>query len=214
MKLEAHGRSVDITWDDKDDHIPRRIRETQDFYERAMLDDCYDRAPDGLIVDAGAHIGSHTLFFAGIMRRQVRAFEPNPLAYRQLKANIKLNNLGPRVQTYRAALGFEGGWGKLRNDKERNTSATRVMESEQSHADCMVIALDDLRFDPAVIKVDVEGAALAVLRGAAETLERAHPLLYVEVLDDLEAITAFLACLGYEHRGWMGATPVHVFEAG
>ena len=46
----------------------------------------------GVILDVGANIGNHTCFFARYFN-QVIAFEPNPVAYRILQANIGLNRL-------------------------------------------------------------------------------------------------------------------------
>lgn len=210
MKLEAHGRTVDITWDDDSDHIPRRIIETQDFYERGLLEDAWDRAPAGSVVDCGAHIGNHTLFFAGIMGRDVLAFEPNPASYRRLEANVMANGLGHRVRTVRAAVGPVGGWGTLLGSEADNTGGCRVAFRP---GDVAVVALDDYRLqDVAVLKVDVEGQAMAALTGALATLERCRPLVYVETDGD-ERIAELFDELRYTHVGWMGATPTHIWEA-
>lgn len=209
MRLQAHDREVDIDWPDDADHIPRRITETGDFYERTLLEDAWDRAPRGLVVDAGAHIGNHTLWFAGIMGLQVRAFEPSPSSYAALVANVNANALWHLVACHLAALGPATGKGSLRAT-DGNSGATRVAFDGAGDVD--VLALDDLGLDVAVLKVDVEGQGMAVLTGCLATLERCRPLCYVETDGD-ERIGALFDELRYTHLGWMGATPTHVYEA-
>lgn len=209
MKLHAHGRCVEIGWGDGTDHIPRQIVGKQDFYERALLDDAYDRAPEGLIVDAGAHIGNHTLFFAGVMGRQVVAIEPDPGNWVDLMANVGRNGLWPLVTAHRQALGPWVGKGSLRQAMEGNTGSTRVAFDDAGEVE--VVTLDSLHLNPAVLKIDVEGQAMAVLSGAVQTLERCRPLVYVETDDD-PRVSELLERLGYRHIGWMGATPTHIWE--
>ena len=67
-----------------------------------------------------------------------------------------------------------------------------------------VRTLDSFEFERVdAIKIDVEGAELDVLRGATATLERAHPLLLVEIeqrhhAGSIAAVFAWLENLGYE----------------
>jgi hypothetical protein len=48
------------------------------------------------------------------------------------------------------------------------------------------------------MKIDVEGAELACLRGSVETLKRFHPKLMVEVTNQHEAVFALMSELGYQ----------------
>lgn len=57
--------------------------------------------------------------------------------------------------------------------------------------------LDDLNLAPDFIKIDVQGAEMAVLRGARETLQKHKPILLVE-LPTHEAEGRFLAMMGYQ----------------
>ena len=73
------------------------------------------------------------------------------------------------------------------------------------------VALDDLTArsgPPLLIKIDIEGAELRALRGAAETLRARRPTLVLSVHDELirnydgsvEAVKALLAEAGYGYR--------------
>ncbi len=65
-------------------------------------------------------------------------------------------------------------------------SATGGLGATRLEADAAgpieVVRLDDLPdLVPSLVKIDVEGMELAVLAGAAETLKRHRPLIFVEV---------------------------------
>jgi FkbM family methyltransferase len=60
-----------------------------------------------------------------------------------------------------------------------------------------VCRLDDLHLDPGVVKLDVEGAELGVLRGLLETITRCRPLILIEVSPALRDIRALLEPIGY-----------------
>jgi FkbM family methyltransferase len=209
--LAAHGKTVDIAWADRRDHISQRILETEDFYERAMLEDCYDRAPPGLVVDAGAHIGNHTLWFAGVMGRRVLAFEPSADSYEQLMVNVETNLLMSRVHAFRAAVGASAGVCEVLEGSPHNTGSRRVAYGSGGVPVVALDELDELPEPVAVIKIDVEGQALAVLHGARRTLEHFRPVVYVE--SDYDEAAGLLEDLSYDYHGWLGATPVHIFEA-
>jgi hypothetical protein len=75
-----------------------------------------------------------------------------------------------------------------------------------------------------VLKIDVEGAELQVLKGAQETLTRYHPLLVVELIDDQLSemgtssaeVTEFLRSYGYivRNSGLDGMNAEFVYQTG
>ena len=71
------------------------------------------------------------------------------------------------------------------------------------------LAIDDLAGQPDLIKIDVEGAELDVLKGAERCLERQRPLLFIERGSRPE-ISAFLEGFGYKARGDQGVNTVFV----
>lgn len=164
----------------------------------------------GVILDVGANIGNHSCFFASYFR-QVIAFEPNPVAYRLLQANLALNNLQNVVLkkvglsdqeadlTYVQTKGNLGGSGFFEADKTRNDDQS-ILRVEVGDIEINKINLNDpIR----MIKVDVEGHEYPVLKGLKNTIAANKPILMFEVhpfgSDKSKAIFDYLKELEYTH---------------
>ena len=163
--------------------------------------------PGQTVLDVGANIGVHTVPLAKLVgpTGRVLAFEPQRGIYYNLCGNVALNNLH-QVRCHHAAVGDSAGTiavPEVDIEAELNFGGiglTNVLPSLPSEP-VPLLRIDDLRL-PAChfIKVDVEGMEERVLSGAAETIRRFRPLLYVE--DDRPERSADLrACLfelGYD----------------
>ena len=79
--------------------------------------------------------------------------------------------------------------------------------SGAAEASVPMIPLDTLGLRPDVVKIDVEGAEVGVLRGMAHTLEHARPTLIVELHGTREEVAEALDRAGYEHRAIEGGAP-------
>jgi FkbM family methyltransferase len=172
---------------------------------------------DGVVaVDAGANIGVHTVEWAKQMHGwgEVSAYEAQEVLFYALAGNIALNNcMNARARC--AALGETSGeiavprpdytrpasFGSL---ELRPRSDTEAIGQEISYdpADCApvpLVALDSLglaRVD--FIKIDVEGMEAAVLRGAAETIARHRPSMWIEFIkSDRQELRRLLEEWGY-----------------
>jgi FkbM family methyltransferase len=160
---------------------------------------------------------------------KVHAFEPVAEAFARLSANVQRNHFSNVVlhnqglMDRAASLPIYRQSGRF-DDGSRNTGLYTVY----SHADrnqvieeIHVVRLDDLveREEvelPTIMKIDVEGAEIGVLRGAERTLSRARPVLIVELAErTLRAagtspreVVSLLEALVYriEIIGYMGAT--------
>ena len=139
--------------------------------------------PGATIVDIGANIGNHSLYFAKVMKAaRVIPFEPNPLAYEVLLAHMAVNGLGQVVDLRHIGLGLSDkeavGFGM--EERHRNLGAASMVEGggniDVIRADA---ALDGIV--PDFIKLDVEGMEMQVLRGLGEIPSRDKPLMYIEV---------------------------------
>ena len=74
-----HGHEIKMAGAHDNEYIFSIIRNTNQFYENDLLD-LVSRIPieSGSIVDAGANIGNHTVFFSKVMGRKTHAFEVLP----------------------------------------------------------------------------------------------------------------------------------------
>jgi FkbM family methyltransferase len=135
-----------------------------------------------VLYDIGANIGFFTLIAARMVGAQghVFAFEPQPRARQMLERNIAHNRF-KNVSVIPYAVGASTGRAYLAVNS-RLGHATAHFADEGHPVD--VVAIDDvvggLR-PPDVVKIDVEGAEVEVLRGLHETIERYAPVIICEL---------------------------------
>lgn len=142
-------------------------------------------APGDTAVDVGANIGYVTSIMAAKVgsRGKVLAFEPHPGLCRELERNVKAwSPLHAQMAVFEAALSDRCGRGSLCVPPgfQHNRGVSRVLASAQSQADEISVPIDLRRLDDlcgseapiALVKIDVEGHELAVLKGAQRLLER------------------------------------------
>jgi FkbM family methyltransferase len=211
----CHDRRVRFRIDRPDDHIQREIAARRNFYESAMLDSVACRLrPGGTVIDVGANVGNHTVYFAALLGQDVISIEPNPAALATLRTNVALNRLESRVRILPVAAGAGPSRGSVRDDDPNNLG--RASLQVEPEGDVEVRSIDDiahgLRID--LIKVDVEGMEPAVLEGARGTIARCRPVLLVEAADlaALRAVEAVVRPLGYRKLQVFNATPTWLFE--
>ncbi len=214
VEFTLHGQQVAFYLPDPTDLIQKKIIERQGFYEPTLLEDIRARVHRGeLCVDVGAHLGNHTVFLAKVCGARVLAFEPQPDMFDALRRNVELNGLEELVTTYNVALGERPGHGTLRHALPDNTGSAKLeLEDDGS---VRVSTLDehvgDLRVS--LMKIDVEGFELEVLKGAERVIARDNPIIYAEAADDQsrESLEAFLSPRGYVPVDQFAGTPVVVF---
>ncbi len=159
--------------------------------------------PGQVVIDAGANIGSFTVYFGQAVGAggEVHAFEPQRVIYHMLCANLALNRLH-NVVSHWGAVGAAPGritvpevdYGK--SDNFGGLSLSRDGAGEE----VPVLTIDGLGLERCdFIKIDVQGMEGEVLTGAAETIARLQPLLYVEndLKENSEALIGQLFDLGY-----------------
>lgn len=150
--------------------------------------------PGSTILEVGANVGSLTLEIARLVGRDgaVHAIEPTAGAFRKLERNLSLNaDLVPRVHLHRMLVTDGDGstptrelrwsWRIDREPVEREHVAVPAVSIDR-----MVSTVGLARLD--LLKVDVDGYEMKVLRGATETLERFRPTILIE-LDDASLAT-------------------------
>jgi FkbM family methyltransferase len=146
-------------------------------------------APGMVALDVGANVGAYAVLlgqWVGAAGR-VYAFEPSPAAFDGLVRHIGLNAQAGVVTAVPAAVADQDGTGAL--IVAGTAGESRLAGGAESDAAVRVQTLTIDGFcareavQPSFIKIDVEGAELAVLRGARETIRRAggRLALFVEL---------------------------------
>ena len=180
-------------------------------YERSAPEALFWKSLDctgKVVYDVGAFHGLLTIYFARTAKLVV-AFEPNSRNRQRLNENVRLNSFsnvlvrpyGLSSRAARAEMHFDSlvpGRASLDSEiasgTDHETIELRTMDEEEGLE------------APDLIKVDVEGFELEVLKGGAHTLER-RPTLFLEMhgagLEDKRrrvcAIVDYLWDLGYRN---------------
>jgi FkbM family methyltransferase len=132
----------------------------------------------GVAVDVGANLGYYTVVAGDAVGPggRVIAVEPEPRNAALLEENVRLNGFDDRVEIVVAAAGEAAG-STLLYLSEANLGDHRAFDSDDGRRalEVPIVALDDLpalagRVD--LLKIDVQGAEAAVLRGARRLIER------------------------------------------
>jgi len=191
---------------------------TRALYETTVTESLWRLARVGdLVVDVGANIGYMTSILALRVgaRGRVYSFEPHPSIFHELQLNVTNwsgnRRCGPII-LYNAALGSHEEVGKLYVPdyfcRNQGTSWIGPRDAEFSGQtfDVALLALDDVFPNGetiGVIKLDVQGYELTVLRGMERILrERRVRHVVFEEEGGFPALThAFLSDMGYESYG-------------
>lgn len=139
-----------------------------------------------IFYDVGANVGLYTCFVSQKSSQSV-AFEPHPVNRERLKENLELNDIS-NVNVRDEALSNANGTAKLAiagSDVAGEGAHTLSTGNEQNTITVSTIRGDDLDDlpNPDIMKVDVEGSELSVLRGMKETLEQCR-IVYCETHAD------------------------------
>jgi FkbM family methyltransferase len=139
--------------------------------------------PGMIVIEAGANMGTHSVDMArACAPGTFYAFEPQPRLFQILCGNLALNNIA-NARAYPEGLGeAEGeiGIGYPDYDNEGNFGGFSLDE-HTGGVPVRVRTIDSLNLAQCgLIKIDVEGYEARVIRGAAETIRRCRPILYVE----------------------------------
>lgn len=205
-RIEAHGVAYTIDADPAG-LIGGRIHESGQPYEAPLLESIYERGYTGAAVDAGAHIGNHSLWLAAVCGLEVWAYEP--LEHEALVENVARNGLEARIHTHPVALGAHDGVAKVVGKGK--------LDSRAAGGTVPLHTLDGYLLEEcSVMKLDVEDMEPEVLRGARNTIRRCRPVIYAEARDEAchEAIAAVLEPWGYHMGERFGVkwTPVECWE--
>lgn len=167
--------------------------------------------PDQVFIDVGANKGDFSLYAASLVGKDgiVIAIEPDPDNCHWIRRSIALNKYH-QVTLREAALSEQAGHATLYRGQKSgwHSLLPGLPGRDRDTVQVQTISLDDLVAElglngrVSMIKVDVEGAEMMVLRGATETLRsQPQPVIVMDVHPylgvDPEEVCRFLKGLGY-----------------
>lgn len=156
---------------------------TFEIFDHFLSDDC-------TYLDIGAWIGP-TALYAAQRAKQVHAFEPDPLAYRELSVNVNANKeaeWASRLNIHNKAVAAKSGTIKLGSRKRGGDSMSSILFADKETSwDVEAITLQQfieagqLQHEKLFIKIDIEGGEYALLPGIKNVLAQSNVGLYLSV---------------------------------
>ena len=142
--------------------------------------------PGDVFVDAGAHIGTYTLLAARLAgpTGRVLAFEPDDRNRALLERNV-VENRAATVTISECALWSEDAELALVASPDAGNSGMPSLMRDGDGPTVQCRTLDSALDACDVMKIDVEGAEVELLRGADRILDGHQPSIVLEVSDDL-----------------------------
>ena len=163
------------------------------LYEKKVVNLVKKNVTKGNVYDIGAHYGFYSLLFAKLIRKEgkVYSFEPNPYCLKRLRQAVSLNRLDDKVKIFDFGIGETNrrvemmvlldNLGRstcnehLKNWYKNRTNFARKIEIK-------IRSLDTLNLPkPTLVKIDVEGFEVKVIKGMSEIITRYLPDLIIEI---------------------------------
>ena len=175
--------------DDDKDFIKRHVAENKAWEPwLVMAFEMYVK-PGTTVIDAGAHIGVHTLSLARLVgpKGRVYAFEPQRKIYRELVFNLRLNGI-ENVVPLRYALGHTPGVVQMDPATTANEGSTKLGKGGDR---VELRPLDSFAFrNVSLLKIDVEEFEDFLLEGAQLTIARNRPVIIIEIMGNHDPFNA------------------------
>lgn len=144
-------------------------------------------------VDVGANVGYYVVELSNFLgaKAEIHAFEPVPESFAQLMSNVELNEISTLTKCHQLAISDSEGSIRLYQPKSSGSSASSARNLHPSEdveeIDVSTTTLDIYiesqkltTFD--LLKIDVEGAELFVIRGALNSIKQFKPVIFAELL--------------------------------
>lgn len=174
--------------------------------------------PESAIIDIGANIGFISVYLAKKFKDcHVYSYEPTAYAFECLKTSKELNRLD-NLEVFKLAIGENNCQGEIYSPTEKtynkslgsinfNVDIQRDKTYVKEKID--IVSLDEhlgLEKNVSLIKIDVQGTELNVLRGAIRLIQKHKPAIIIEIddtyydrpLEMRQSIKALFASLNYE----------------
>jgi FkbM family methyltransferase len=201
-------------------HVLGRLLRLKPNWNRDLFTFLHVVRKGDVVLDVGANEGTYTEAFAHLAGRsgEVHAFEPVPTTMARLRLRFSPPASWPQITLHEAAAtdrpgpvalllpGTDSGQASLRSHQDGSWTGAAPVQKFPAHGvtlDGAMMSRAPQRVD--LIKIDVEGAELLVLRGARELLRVYRPMVFFEVWErwtrdfgyDAAALAAELEAAGY-----------------
>jgi FkbM family methyltransferase len=172
--------------------------------------------------DIGAHFGFHSLSFASLVgdRGHVYSFEPNPFNATRFRMHLERNEAQARRITLNTfALSDSDGELSLVLSEDVDGSSSSGSHLENANVPLEAGTYSNFKSQtvqtrtidsfqgsgvriPNIVKVDVEGAEMLVLKGGRAFFEKHRPVMFLEVhnIVMMHHVYEFLSTRGYSVR--------------
>jgi FkbM family methyltransferase len=188
--VEAHARPFDLTFTGPAQDVITRHIFRYGVHEPQISAYLIDRVcigPEEIALDVGANLGWYSVLLDRLSRPGARilSFEPDPQSFALLEWNLARNSAA-RVTPYNLALGETPGMTRLNRYKTSNNGRHTLLDGDTSGGTVEVAVarlesfwethgLGERRIR--LMKVDVEGFEIFVLRGAGALLDRCDRII-------------------------------------
>jgi FkbM family methyltransferase len=172
----------------------------------------------GVLYDIGANVGFFSMLgarLAGSSEGRVYAFEAAPDNADAIRDNARLNQLA-NIRVLPKAVSSAAGRARLQVVDDQSWSKLEEY-GEHPYTERVLtvdtVAIDDLvehgeLQPPTVVKIDVEGAEIAVLEGMRQTIDDHRPAIICELHDTHRRFCELMAEHGYRLINLEGTIPV------
>lgn len=179
---------------------PVGIFAIEDVYIHEVYDLPFKPLKGFTVVDVGASVGDYTVKLASEVGENglVIAIEPNPVNYRFLKYNVKKQKLKNVIPLRIAIMEYNG---EVKISLAGGSSSTVTHANEGIGVPCRTLdnVMDGLgikRID--LVKIDVEGAELNVLKGIRSTSVERFAIAAYHATEEVKEIAESLSLKGYK----------------
>lgn len=162
------------------------------------------------VADLGANIGLHS-FCLGRCGFEVRSFEPDPVTFELLEANLVRNSLGG-VTPIRAAVSINAGSADFIRIKGNRTGSHLAGAKASPYGDLDRFSVDVVAFRPIaewadLLKIDVEGHEAVLIESTDRVVwEGVDAMMEVGTAENAATVYAHLTAIGVnmfsQKRGW------------
>jgi FkbM family methyltransferase len=158
-----------------------------------------EKLQDGISIDGGACEGDTSIMLTHILRaREVHAFEIEKNNYKKLLKNVSLHN--HNIKPYLIGLSDHAGFQSVNTE-----DISPTLDNNESKQRVEINTIDNLYSNKKVslIKLDVEGEEMKVIKGAKNVISHNKPILSISIYhspEDFFLIKKYIESINPEYR--------------